>query len=68
MTDNKVTDDGPFRSAFDIDTKGVVRREIVTYRMQNGMMRKEIATRTYYESEDYNDSVSVIPLPAHGDA
>jgi len=59
----KAQGDGPFKSAFDIDTKNVVRREIVTYRMQDGMMRKEIATRTYYKSEDYNDSISVIPLP-----
>ena len=26
--------EGPFRSAFDGDTEGVIRREIITYRMR----------------------------------
>ena len=37
--------EGPFKSAFDADTNGVVRREIVTYRMKNGMMVKESAVQ-----------------------
>ena len=60
-------DDGPFKSAFDIDTKGVIRREIITYRTVNGMMRKEVATRTYFTDNDYNDSVHTIPLPVTGE-
>ena len=62
----QTTGDGPFKSAFDVDTEGVIRREIVTYRMQKGMMRKEIATRTYFQNEDYNDGIAVIPLPVKG--
>ena len=54
--------EGPFKSAFDADTTGVVRREIVTYRMKNGMMVKESAVRDYYASGDYHDSQSVAPL------
>jgi hypothetical protein len=54
--------EGPFKNAFDADTNGVVRREIVTYRMRNGMMTKEIAYRDYYESGDYHDSQSSTPL------
>ena len=68
MIEHSVTDAGPFKSAFDIDTKGVIRREIVTYRTVNGMMRKEVATRTYWSETDYNDSVISIPLPENGDA
>ena len=45
--------DGPFKSAFDGDTDGVVRREIITYRMRNGIMIKEEAFRDYYKSGDY---------------
>ena len=54
--------DGPFKSAFDADTDGVIRREIVTYRMKNGMMVKEEAYRDYYASGDYHDSQSTMPL------
>jgi hypothetical protein len=54
--------DGPFKNAFDADTAGVIRREIVTYRMKNGIMVKETATRDYYKSGDYHDTVSTQPL------
>ena len=54
--------DGPFKNAFDGDTDGVVRREIVTYRYKNGIMIKESATRDYYDSGDYHDSQSTQPL------
>jgi len=54
--------EGPFKSAFDADVKGVIRREIVTYRMRDGIMVKEEATRDYYESGDYHDSQSTSPL------
>jgi len=54
--------EGPFKSAFDADTDGVVRREIVTYRMKNGMMVKETAVRDYYKDGDYHDSQNAMPL------
>ena len=54
--------DGPFNNAFNADTMDVVRREIVTYRMRNGMMIKESAVRDYYKSGDYHDSQSSTPL------
>lgn len=54
--------DGPFKNAFEGDTEGVVRREIVTYRFKNGIMIKESASRDYYGSNDYNDSISTQPL------
>ena len=54
--------DGPFKNAFDADTAGVIRREIVTYRMKNGIMVKETAYRDYYESGDYHDYISSTPL------
>ena len=38
--------EGPFKSAFDADTDGAIRREITTYRMKNGMMVKESEERT----------------------
>jgi len=54
--------EGPFKSAFDADTNGVVRREIVTYRLKDGIMVKETAVRDYYKSGDYHDSQSAMPL------
>ena len=54
--------DGPFKAAFDADTTGVIRREIVTYRMKNGIMVKEVAYRDYYVSGDYHDSQAATPL------
>jgi hypothetical protein len=54
--------EGPFKSAFDADSKDVVRREITTYRMRDGSMVMETATRDYYKSGDYHDTVSTTPL------
>jgi hypothetical protein len=54
--------EGPFKNAFDADTGGVVRREIVTYRMRDGIMIKETACRDYYKSGDYHDSQSTTPM------
>ena len=57
-----MTDSGPFKAAFDADTDGVVRREIITYRIKNGIMVKEEASRDYYKSGDYHDSQNSKPL------
>ena len=54
--------EGPFKSAFDADIDGVVRREIVTYRIKDGMMIKETAVRDYYKDGDYHDSQNAMPL------
>jgi hypothetical protein len=54
--------EGPFKNAFEADTAGVVRREIVTYRIKNGMMVKETACRDYYKDGDYHDSQNAMPL------
>ena len=54
--------DGPFKAAFEADTNGVIRREIVTYRVVNGIMVKEEASRDYYKSGDYHDAQNSKPL------
>ena len=53
--------EGPFKEAFEADVTGVVRREIVTYRMRTGAMIKESASRDYYNG-DYHDSQNFQPL------
>jgi len=40
--------DGPFVSAFESDTTGVVKQELITYRVKDGMLRKE-TTMTIFE-------------------
>jgi len=55
--------DGPFKSAFEADTQGVVRREITTYRYKNNVLVKESASRDYYADGDYHDTMSSKPLP-----
>lgn len=57
-----MTTSGPFKAAFDADTDGVVRREIVTYRIVGGSMYKLTATRDYYANGDYHDTVNSTPL------
>jgi hypothetical protein len=54
--------EGPFKNAFEADTTGVIRREIITYRIKNGIMVKEEACRDYYKSGDYHDSQNSKPL------
>ncbi len=39
--------DGPLVSAFESDPTGVVKRELVTYRIKDGMLRKEVTTRKF---------------------
>ena len=54
--------DGPFKASFDADAVGVIRREIITYRLKDGVMIKETAVRDYYADGDYHDSQSCLPL------
>lgn len=52
---------GPFYAAFQGDTTGVIKQELITYRIKDGVLIKEIVSRDYSNS-DYQDSTSVTPL------
>ena len=57
--------DGPLKSATVDgmnDLKGVIKQEFVTYRVKDGMLRKETTTRQFSNSGDYHDSQTVEPL------
>jgi len=54
--------EGPFTSAFESDVEGVVKQELITYRVKNGMLRKEVTTRTFKGSSDWDDTSTVTPL------
>ena len=55
--------DGPLVSAFEADTTGVVKQEFITYRVKDGMLRKETTTRTFQgNGKDWIDTSTVEPL------
>lgn len=55
--------DGPFVSAFETDPTGVVKQELVTYRVKDGMLRKETTTRKFNaDQSDWHDSQTTEPL------
>ena len=54
--------DGPLKAAFDLlDSDNVLSRELTTYRKRNGMLVKEVVTRTYTD-RDYIDGIVTIPI------
>ena len=55
--------EGPFTSAFESDIEGVVKQELITYRVKDGYLRKEVTTRIFVDGEnDWNDTSSTTPL------
>lgn len=52
---------GPFYAAFQGDTTGVIKQELITYRIRDGILVKETVSRDYSKS-DYQDNTSVTPL------
>ena len=61
--------DGPFKSAFESDTTGVVKQELITYRKRNGMLVKEVVTRQFSaDGSDWHDTTSSQPLVGVVDA
>lgn len=55
--------DGPLKSAIDSmsDMSGVVKQEFITYRVKDGILRKETTVRKFF-GDDYNDSSTTEPL------
>jgi|TARA_R110000772_G_scaffold174223_1_gene286137 hypothetical protein len=57
--------DGPLVSAFESDPVGVIKQELITYRVKHGMLRKETTTRRFNSDQtDWHDSNSVDPMIA----
>ena len=55
--------DGPLVSAFESDPTGVIKQEFVTYRIKDGMLRKETTTRRFNSDQtDWLDSNTVDPI------
>ena len=58
--------DGPLKSATVDgmnDLKGVIKQEFVTYRVKDGMLRKETVTRKFNSDQtDWHDHNTVDPM------
>ena len=55
--------DGPLVSAFESDVDGVVKQELITYRVKDGQFRKETTTRKFNQDQsNWHDTSSVEPL------
>ena len=55
--------EGPFVSAFETDSEGVIKQELVTYRVKDGMLRKETTSRKFNADQtDWHNSQSVDPI------
>jgi hypothetical protein len=55
--------EGPFITSFESDIEGIIKQELITYRVKDGMLRKEVTTREYTAGgKDWNDTSTVSPL------
>ncbi len=55
-------EDGPFKQYLEQSTEGVVRQELITYRIEDGVLKRQIVTRDFIESGDYHDTSYSLPL------
>ena len=53
--------EGPFYEAFEGSKDGVIKQELITYKIKNGMLVIE-KTQREYSKDDYQDTVSSYPL------
>ena len=55
--------EGPMTAAFESDVKGVIKQELITYRVKDGMLRRETTTRVYNKDySDWNDITAIEPI------
>ncbi len=55
--------DGPLVSAFQRNVDGVVKQELITYRVKDGQFCKETTTRRFNKDQsNWHDTSSVEPL------
>jgi len=53
---------GPLLDEWNDDTKGVILRELITYRFVDDILYKEVVTRRFRNSNDYHDVKQTTPL------
>ena len=57
-----VLQEGPLKSAFERNTKGVVKQEFITYVIKGNQLIKETIARKFSPGGDYTDSTYFEPL------
>ena len=55
-------EDGPFKQYLEQSTEGVIRQELITYRIEDGVLKRQIVTRDFIESGDYHYTSYSLPL------
>ena len=55
-------EDGPFKQILEQSTEGVIRQELITYKIEEGVLKRQIVSRDFIESGDYHDSSYSLPL------
>ena len=54
-------EEGPFLNTLNT-TEGVFRKTVINYKIRNGQLIMESATRTFHGDDDYNDTTEVVPM------
>ena len=55
-------EDGPFKQYLEQDMEGVIRQELITYKIEDGVLKRQLVTRDFIESGDYHDNSYSLPL------
>ena len=56
-----VLKEGPLKTAVE-NNDGVIKQELINYRITNGMLHKEVITRQFRSDGDYTDHTTTTPL------
>ena len=43
-------EDGPFKQSLEQDMDGVIRQELITYKIEDGVLKRQIVTRDFIDS------------------
>lgn len=57
MTDNN----SPYETSFSLPQLGLIKQELITYEIKNGMLRK-VTTVRQFAGNDYTDTQTIEPL------
>ena len=61
MGEMMVLNEGPLKAAVE-NNDGVIKQELINYRIVDGMLYKEVVTRQFRSDGDYTDHTTSTPL------
>lgn len=53
--------DGPFKNSLE-NLEGIIFQELRSYKIKDGVVTIEVATRNYFKNGDYNDTINYKPI------